>query len=155
MTNGGYLTRQQIIDAKDQTFIEVPVPEWGGTLRVMVLGGREEGIYIKRLEAAEREFGSGAPKGNLPWSGAAFIATRVDLCALSIVDQHGNRMFDESEVEMLGRRSSVALGRVADVALKAWLEAKSAAGEESGAEDAPAESSSLPSGPVSASPVES
>lgn len=98
----GYLGRDAILGADDRVTEDVPVPEWGGTVRVIGLTGAER----DRMEASV--VGNGK-KMNL-------TNFRARLCALSIVDENNDRVFSDADVGALGKKSAGALERVFSVA---------------------------------------
>ena len=46
----GYLKPEQIIAVPDREVIELEVPEWGGTVRLRAMSGRQREQYVKRLD---------------------------------------------------------------------------------------------------------
>lgn len=103
------LTREQILEASDRKTEDVPVPEWGGTVRVQSLSGRERDIY----EAGLVQLGNDGTVRKVDMANA-----RSRLASLSIVDERGERVFTEEDVEALGEKSAIALERVFDVAAR-------------------------------------
>lgn len=101
----GYLSREAILAAPDLTFEDVAVPEWGGTVRLRGLTGAERDQYeaeFLRIDTSGRKVKYDMELGN----------ARARLVALSVVDGQGQRLFDERDVEALGRKSGAALDRV-------------------------------------------
>lgn len=98
----GYLSRETIFGLDDRQYEDVTVPEWGGTVRVVGLTGIER----DRMEASV--VGNGK-KMNL-------TNFRARLCALSIVDDQGERIFADADIGALGKKSAAALDRVFSVA---------------------------------------
>ncbi len=98
MTNGTYLTRDQILGAADLPAEDVQVPEWGGVVRV------------RGMTAAQREIYRQASKDNQD------LATRF--VAMVIVDDSGRCLFSESDIAALGAKSTVAIERVLKVAMR-------------------------------------
>lgn len=99
-----YLTKEQILAVDDLQAEDVQVPEWGGTVRVRCMTGVER-------DAFERS--------NIGEDGKQDISNfRAKLVARSIVDEHGNRLFSDADIEALGRKSIKALGRCFDVAMR-------------------------------------
>jgi len=99
------LTREEILQAEDLPTEDVPVPEWGGTVRVRALKGYERDKFEDSV--TDQEGGT-----------ARVIAEnlRAKLVALSIVDEQGKRLFSEDDVRRLGGKSAKALDRVFSVA---------------------------------------
>lgn len=97
----GLLSKDAILAAPDLTHEDVPVPEWGGEVRVRVMTGAERAEF----EAGTMVVRNGRREADL----RNYQARLVALCA---IDEHGHRLFSEAEVESLGGKSSQALGRV-------------------------------------------
>lgn len=91
------LNRQQILDASDRRFIEVDVPEWGGTVRV----GQLTAIERDRWDTETYVDG----KANL-------IGMRARLCALCAVDENNQPLFTEADVEALSLKSAASVNVV-------------------------------------------
>lgn len=98
------LNRDQILGADDLKREIVSVPEWGGEVLVSAVTGDA------RDELELQMFGPGkTPEQRLK-------SFRARIASLCIVDDSGNRLFTEADVEKLGRKSARALQRVARVA---------------------------------------
>lgn len=100
------LTREQILSATDIKSEIVQVPEWGGELMVWGMTGKERDAF-ERTVLERREDGS--LKRN-------YENFRAKLAVFSIKDETGKRLFDESDIEALGKKSVAALERVINVA---------------------------------------
>ena len=103
------LDRNAILEAKDLPTETVDVPEWGGQVIVRTLTGEERDQYESSMFEV---VGDGANREVIP----KMENLRATLAALSIVDEDNKRMFDVSEVHLLGDKSAAALDRVFDVA---------------------------------------
>lgn len=101
----GLLTREQILTADDQVVEDVPVPEWGGVVRVRGLTGTQR----DRFEGEAVEQRGRKTKLN-------FENLRARLVSLTVVDGDGKRMFSDADVAALGQKSASALDRVFAVA---------------------------------------
>jgi hypothetical protein len=101
------LSRDQILDAKDIETEDIPVPEWGGEVRLRMLTGTER----DKFEASMVETKGNKTKQNL----ANFRARMVAQC---IVTEAGEVMFNAKDIEALGKKSAKALGRVFDACQK-------------------------------------
>jgi hypothetical protein len=99
------LTKQQIIDADDLETVEVEVPEWGGSVLVRPLTAKQRGQFTATL-VDQRQGGRTLRLQDI----------QIRLCGLSIVDQDGKRMFSDTELAILGGKSSAALQHVFEVA---------------------------------------
>jgi len=87
------LNREQILSAKDREIIVLDIPEWGGEVRLMAFsGGSAESI---------------SPEDSIS-----------KVVALSIIDDNGNLVFSEEDIDALKTRSARVLKRVFDEALK-------------------------------------
>lgn len=95
------LSKDDILGADDLPTEDVPVPEWGGDVRVRGLTGVERDRF---------EFGMAAVKDKP--EEANFRAQIVGRC---IVDEDGKRLFTDKELVKLGAKSGAALDRVFDV----------------------------------------
>src|SRR3954454_2789404 len=96
------LTRAAIL-AADLQFEDVPVPEWGGTVRVWALSGLRRARYL----AAQFDD-----------AGKLRDADRSDavLASFSIGDETGEPLFTVEDVEALADKSAAAIARVTEVA---------------------------------------
>lgn len=101
----GYLTRDEILKADDIQFFDVPVPEWGGTVRIRGLSGFERDDFEASV-IDQRGRKTRIKLSNL----------RAKLVALSVVNGNGERLFSEKDVRVLGQKSAAALQRVFEAA---------------------------------------
>jgi len=113
-TNGGLLTKEQILSAQDLAHEDVSVPEWGGVVRVQEMSGQDR----ERFEGALYHIKTRLTGGTISEQELEITEHKVKvlLCSLAMVDDKGNRLFKDSEVEKLGRKSYKALVRVYNVA---------------------------------------
>lgn len=100
-----YLSRKDILTADDIKTEEVEVPEWGGSLLVRALTGKEKDIF----------FGSFVDEEGNPALEMLDNAT-ARVLALCIVDEDGKPIFTKHDVDALGEKSGQAAGRVWAVA---------------------------------------
>jgi hypothetical protein len=98
------LTADAILAADDLTAEVVEVPEWGGSVRVRAMTGDERQTFEEAMLAADEAGQKAVPQ------------FRSRLAALCIVDEQGNRLFSDEQVEALGGKSAAALDRVCEVA---------------------------------------
>lgn len=103
MTN--LLSRDAILAANDTQREEVQVPEWGGAVLVKSLTGKERDAF---------EAGIVEQKGKKTSVNMKNI--RAKLVVLACVDESGQRLFGDGDVEALGNKSAAALERVFKVA---------------------------------------
>ena len=96
------LSRDDILNKDDRKTEEVHVPEWGGSVLVRSLSGRERDEF----EASTVKIKQGKQEQNYDNFRARFVA-------LCVVDESGQRLFKtRQEVQMLGNKSVAALQRV-------------------------------------------
>lgn len=93
------LTREMILNCEDIKTVEVLVPEWGGSVTIKMMSGKERD-----------EFESSITKG-----GAVTVANiRAKLAAKTIIDPATKQlMFTEGDIEALGAKSASALDKIA------------------------------------------
>jgi hypothetical protein len=98
--------REQILNAQDLKREKVSVPEWSGVkIFVRTMTGAERAIFEDELIAD----GKSANVKNM----------REKLCAVTVVDENGNKVFTEkADVEKLGAKSSLVLDRIFQVAMR-------------------------------------
>lgn len=101
------LSRDQILEVEDLDIEEVEVPEWGGSVLIKALSGTERDAY----EASVSVF-----RGNerLPDVENA----RAKLVVRVVVDDEGNRIFQDEDIAVVGGKSSRALDRIFEAAAK-------------------------------------
>lgn len=97
------LSREEILSADDRKLEEVEVPEWGGSVMVRTLSGKERDEY----ESGTIKIKNGKQEQD-------FENFRARLVALCIVDEKGVRLFNSKDVTTLGNKSAAALQRVFD-----------------------------------------
>jgi hypothetical protein len=99
------LSASEILGADDIVTELVEIPEWKGKVIVRGLTGAErDGFEESLLE--RRGKNREVRLANL----------RAKLCALTMVDGNGKRLFSDAQVEALGKKSASALQRVFAVA---------------------------------------
>lgn len=96
------LGRNQILDAKDLQTEDVPVPEWGGEVRIRMLTGEERDAYEASMVELKKDGSAKANRENV----------RARLLILCIVNEQGEQMFNRADIKLLGRKSAKALERV-------------------------------------------
>lgn len=102
----GLLSKSAILGAQDLPHEDVPVPAWGGTVRVRTMTGAERDAFRASVAAAEGE--SGVPIGQ--FSAALLVAT--------CVDESGACLFTASDMAALQAKSAAALDAPAAVAMR-------------------------------------
>lgn len=103
------LNAEAILQADDLPRELVEVPEWGGAVYVRGLTGAERG----RLENALIDQPAGKRQGTVRMD---METLRMRVAAWCMVDEDGNRLFSDKQVDALGAKSGTALQRVFDVA---------------------------------------
>ena len=99
------LTKDQILSADDLVYEDVEVPEWGGTVRVIVMTGAIRDKYEGSLYQMREKIGQA---DNL----------RARFVSHCMVDEDGKLLFSPKDVLELGQKSSAALDRVFAVATR-------------------------------------
>jgi hypothetical protein len=100
------LTKDQILECNDLKTETVEVPEWAGTINVRMMNGTDRDAFERGLVTTGAD-GTRTPNYN---------NMRPRLVALTAVDDDGNRIFTDDDVEVLARKSAAALERVCIVA---------------------------------------
>jgi hypothetical protein len=99
-TNGKkFLTAAEIREVQDVETVVVDIPEWGGAIRLKALTGEEAVEFSESIKEGDK-------------SGAARLVAR---CA---VDEDGNRIFADADIDVLKQKSMKALLRAQNVAMK-------------------------------------
>lgn len=101
------LTREEILQAQDIEYEVVEVPEWGGEVRVRAMTAAERDAFEASIL---RQTKSGVQ--------VEMVNLRARLCAMTIVDEDGKRIFGDSDIAELGKKSAAALQRVFDAAMR-------------------------------------
>jgi len=99
------LSRDDILKAEDRATEEVEVPEWGGTVLVRGMSGRDRDEFEASI--LER-------RGSRMVPNTANV--RAKTVARCVVDEDGNRVFTDTDIAALGEKSGAAIDRVFDVA---------------------------------------
>lgn len=95
------LSKQQILEANDLKREKVTVKEWGGDVFVRAMTGTERDGFDQSLVVDGK---------------TDLINARAKLVARCIVDEAGELVFSDQDIEALGRKSARALERVSRVA---------------------------------------
>jgi hypothetical protein len=97
------LTRAAIFAAEDLKSEIIGVPEWGGSVKVQEMSG------ALRIRWENAVAGLGADAG-LKILGALVVC--------SVVDESGEPLFTDADIDALGKKSTAALTRVYNAATK-------------------------------------
>jgi hypothetical protein len=103
-----HLSRDDILKASDNDPEEVEVPEWGGTVLVRGMTGRERDAFEVSLMTPGRGGRRVMDPANL----------RAKVIARCVVDDDGNRLFSDADITELGAKSAAAVDRVYAVAAR-------------------------------------
>jgi len=96
-------SKDEILKAEDLKRELVPVPEWGkGAVYVRTMTGEERDAY-DQSNVGENE-------------NVDLVNFRAKLLARTIVDEKGERIFTDDDINQLGKKSSLALNRLFEVA---------------------------------------
>lgn len=101
------LSAKEIFDKDDAEFLDVPVPEWGGEVRIKALTGTKRDKYENSL--AKMKNGQMVPD---------VMNARARLVAWSAINADGSALFGDSEIMRLGNKNAKALDRVFEAAAK-------------------------------------
>jgi hypothetical protein len=93
------LTKEQILSADDLKIEELEIPEWGGTVNIKTMTGTERDAF----EQSVIENGK-----------TDMFNIRAKFCSYVVVDTEGKRLFSETDISALGKKSGKALGRIFD-----------------------------------------
>ena len=93
------LTREAILNAVDLASEEVEVEEWGGTVRIRAMNGTAASAFRDAVGKDKK--------------GANLVASYL---ALSLVDEAGDRLFTDDQLEELAGKSAAVLTRLFDIA---------------------------------------
>ena len=105
MASKKFLNRAEILAISDLKTEDVFVPEWDAWVKVRSLNASER----DRFEAGTVQRNGNSVTTNLD-------NLRARLCLLCIVDENGERMFDDGDTFPLGGKSAAALDRIFQVA---------------------------------------
>ena len=103
-----YLKREQILSFDDLKTEEVDVPEWGGTVVIKMMSGKERDAFeasIVEMKGSKQSY--------------KFENIRAKLVQKTVIDPETKAlMFTVGDIEALGNKSAAALDRVFSVAQK-------------------------------------
>ncbi|MFC8442663.1 hypothetical protein ACFUJT_31450 [Streptomyces griseoincarnatus] len=101
------LSKEQITSADDRKWEDVPVPEWGGTVRLVGMSGTERNAYQSSLVVL-------GPNGKPQRMNMADqLAKLVGKC---LVDENFERLFSDKEIKALGAKNGAVLERLGQIA---------------------------------------
>lgn len=97
------LNRAEILGVDDLSFEDVPVPQWGGSVRVREMTGAERDEFHAAINAE-----GGRVPGKI--SAAVLVAT--------CVDGDGNRMFTMEDMDIIRAKGAASLDVLSAVAVR-------------------------------------
>ncbi len=92
---GKYLTADAILAAEDFNYADVDCPEWGGAVRVRSLSGGQRSVITQRVQAKETD------------------ELEELLTVMGVVDEDGNRIFTNKDIDLLKKKSNTPISRIA------------------------------------------
>jgi hypothetical protein len=96
------LTAEKILKTEDISQPQkVHIPEWGGD------------VYVRVMTGVERDRWELSAQSSIDKPATANV--RASLCAVTICDEKGKRLFTDNQAAALGAKSAVALNRVYEV----------------------------------------
>jgi hypothetical protein len=98
------LTRDVILRATDIKHIRIDVPEWGGSILVKGMNALQRDTMMKFIDPKQEP----VPDSQL----------KAYLCAHCIVDDAGNSLFTDSDIEHLQKKNPMVLDRIANEILR-------------------------------------
>ena len=108
MTDRKMLGKDDILGKVNLKTEDVDVPEWGGSVRVRELSAEERDSYENELLVVRQEGRKTTVTPNLRNAKAKIVVRAV-------IDEEGNRLFEDKDVDRLGKLSAQAIDRVAEV----------------------------------------
>ena len=103
-----YLSKAEILAQDDLKYEDVQVPEWGGAW-----------VRVRSMSASERDhFEASTVQRNGKSVTTNLENIRARLCIACVVDESGERMFQEEDTFPLGGKAAAALDRIFAVAQK-------------------------------------
>ena len=100
------LTKEQILKANDLIIREVDVPEWGGSIRMRTLSGKDRDSFEEVIQKRK--------KGQM----LELRGLKAMLLSLTVIEEDGCPMFSEGDLEKLNDKSSKVINDLFEVATK-------------------------------------
>lgn len=100
-----YLSKDAILKAKDVLYEDIEIPEWGGRVRVRGLLGTERDAFEESLHT-----GKGKQRK------VSLFNFRAKLAVRTLVNEEGERIFEDGDYPLLGQKSASGLAKVAETA---------------------------------------
>lgn len=94
------LSKNQIDAAKDSKVVIVNVPEWGGEVGIRIVTGTERDAFeTAYAEKKTHNF-------------------RARFLAYSLCDENGIRLYDDDDIELIGKKAATVVNRLFEEAWK-------------------------------------
>lgn len=104
------LTRDQILKFEDRKLQKVDVPQWGDFVYIRSLTGSERDEFEEANLVRTRDRKRGTMSYDVRLQNA-----KVRLIAMTACDEQGNRIFNDEDVEALGKKNSAAISLLYNV----------------------------------------
>jgi hypothetical protein len=98
------LTREKILSETDLKKETVTVKEWGGDVIVSEMSGATRDSWEQAIREKD--------------ASGRIVSPRAKLIVFTVVDEKGNRIFKDDDIEGIGKLSSEALEKVCAVAMR-------------------------------------
>ncbi len=100
------LTKDEILKIRDLKVEPIDIPEWGGVVYVRGMTGEERDKFESSIVQMAA---GGEQKINMK-------NVRARMACYTLCDEDGNRLFFDSEINELAKKSALALQRIFEVA---------------------------------------
>lgn len=98
------LKREEILSKTSLKKESVTVDEWGGDVLVSEMSGSVRDAWEQSLRKKDEN--------------GSLVSPRAKLIACTVVDEDGNRVFSDDDVEAIGKLSSLSLEKVCEVSMR-------------------------------------
>ena len=113
-TGSRFLTREQILAQRDHLVTrDIPVPEWGGDVRLRELTSRER-TSVEMSLMTQKQGKNGMVQAGVNYD--AYAILRAKVLSLSIVDEGNQRIFQPADIDALTELGSGPVERLFEVA---------------------------------------
>src|SRR5258707_6606445 len=112
-----HLSRDAVLEGKGRDVVEVECPEWGWSVLVRGMTGKERDQFEVSLGGSpgamqvQRGRAGGEPARDL-------VNLRAKVVVRCVVDEDGNRLFTDADVVALGEKSGAPVDRIFNVAAR-------------------------------------
>jgi YD repeat-containing protein len=101
------LNKNQILQINDSKYVDVAVPEWGGTVRVRGLTVAEQDSFDRSIVRTEWD-----EQGN-PKTVTDYENQTARLVVRCVVAEDGSRLFEDGDAGLLAAKNAAVVGRLA------------------------------------------